>query len=229
MRPKSSMLPRSKLPYIVFAAGLVLSLIYFTIMYTTRIDPSRNQLPKNELQNFITFRPEIAEKIFLGNPNASLTIIVYSNPSTATFKNYYREVFAYIDSEYLSKGKARYYHKDYLLPDDVKKKSFNFNVSRYLYCLASQNKSGYWTNFFYLANSTDAQAIIMETEVNRDCYESSYSYLEKEANENLLFGIISVPTMFVGINGFDNSVIYGIPSVQDFRRVIRQKEISLGI
>jgi hypothetical protein len=53
--------------------------------------------------------------------------------------------------------------------------------------------------------------------------------LKKESRENQLYGILSEPTFYMGINNYDNTVISGIPSENRFRLTVRDKEIALGL
>jgi hypothetical protein len=205
---------------LIFSILILCSLIYIPIIYFVEFKPIFQD--QEDLIKLVDFRPEISKKSFLGKENAPITVTAYYGFDCDSCNKNYNSLYNHLLTDYINKGIIKYYHKPLLLPLDISEKNQNYEITKFLDCIEKEKPEEYW--FYHdnlLQNLTN-----FNFSISKDCVNTEL--LNREAEENLFFGLIVEPTLFIGIKGQDNTIITGIPSVSKLRRTIRYKEISLG-
>ena len=195
---------------IIFIILALFSAIFFVYVYPFIYD-------KNITDFQISPRFVNTTNIFYGNASAPISIITYSGFTCSACKKYYNEIFLQIEKEYINKNKVKYYHKTFLSKADLKNNNTEFKLSNALFCVKQRNPAKYW-EFYKLLFSKNVAEI-----------ESQDCGFDNEIDERIFFGINEQPTIIVGINGRQNTLIYGLPTWHKLNKTIRQKEIFLGV
>lgn len=221
----------NKVIFILFVTLLLISLTYFIILYLEKVVPIIEE-SKKPLLEVLNFRPDNQE-MFYGNSSAPITIIAYSGFLCKECKNYYNGPFLYIKENYINTGKVRYYYLPFLTNEDISNLSLEYNISKYLYCSEQIKSEYYWQDFesFFKNNQEDSADMINNGKSRfQDCFNKEADiFIRSKQKENNFFGIVIQPTLFIGIDNTDNTILNGVPQIRNIDRAIRQKEITIGM
>lgn len=230
MKKKSNSSSNRFIVYSLLFFFVVLPVLYFIFLFSIKVIPVLSGSNKS-IFSLVTYRPNSGEG-FKGDADASITFIVYSGFFCSECRSFYSNTYKYLEENYIRTGKARYYYSPFVTKQDIKGRSIEYNVSRYLYCLDKAGSADYWDryDFFFRASEEEAKSIVSSSKgVYGTCFEQdAVEGLAALQEENNFFGINSQPALFMGIDRTDNSALYGVPKIDLLKRVIRQKEITLG-
>lgn len=229
MKKKSNKLS-AKLAYILVIILIISSLTYFSLLYFLKITPALGTANKT-LADIVNFRQQ-PQKMVYGNSSASITITAYSGFACRECRDFYGSLFLYLKENHINKSNVRYYYAPFVVREDIDSENIEYNISRYLYCSSEAGSIDFWEEYesFFLMSASESQEYIDSAKGNFfECYEKySGNAINIRHNENLFFGINSQPTLIIGVENADNSIIIGVPSEESLERIIRQKEISIG-
>ncbi len=191
-------------------------------------------LDKENIGRIVSFKPDIEEEYFLGKDDAPITIVVYTSIGCPSCISFHEEIYPYLKKNHIDTGKARYYHKFFALPQEIEQKTGDYNLSRFLYCAGRHNKPNYYNYYevLFRIGDTDFENLLnlnLDSKKFSDCYVDTEQKFPTEAEHNILFGVVSQPTIFIGVNNVDNIVLTGVPTTEIMRKTIKQKEIELGM
>jgi len=218
------------------------SIIYYVI--ALRMEYNRNQVFKEDYDNkdfrnmysfFVLNNPLLSNRYYLGKENASITLVVVIDFKSGVGKKFYYEKVPEIKKLYVDPGYAKLYYKYYVTQDE-----FNRKKGRFIYAQAVQC----YTKLYGRATEKFHKALFNTTEQNislladtfaipikdfEECMnKSSFRVIQEDMIETMMFRIQG-PSIQIGIDGRDNTVLYGNPSISRINRTIRLKEIKIGI
>ncbi|NTV22952.1 MAG: thioredoxin domain-containing protein, partial [Nanoarchaeota archaeon] len=185
---------------------IVLCISYFSVVYAVRVTPV---IKTSGYQKLIDFKPEIDDSPYLGNITAPITIIVYNELGCDGCNAFYIQTYPYLYDNYIKTGKARLYYRPLLLGRDISEKSLNYNLTKSLLCTSDAGDK-YWEAFRKINVGEYYGPVECDIDMK----------LSDLAQENQFFGIIAGPTIYIGINNHDNTIITGIPAQDRLRRIL---------
>ncbi len=186
---------------------------------------------------YITSTPDIYNRSYYGNPNASVTMIAFLDKETESSEYFFDSIFPRLEEEFIKTDKIKFYFKHYLTIEDISQKNNKFLYATHLVCVESIKKEAYYQ--FYLdmleLNETRQISVLManynipKETMDKCLRENSFYEIKMDALEIENFGISGMsPRFYIGIDGRDNTVFDGIPQYSKFNRTIRQYEFSIG-
>jgi len=99
------------------------------------------------LYNFyVAAIPNTKERLYIGSPDAVITMTAYIDFTSGTSKQYMEDIFPFVKENYIDKGKLRYYHKNYLTQDDLDTGSARYMYAKSLSCFQSYDSE--WLDFY---------------------------------------------------------------------------------
>jgi hypothetical protein len=225
---------------------LIMVLIAFALYLTfsIKINSGRNQLFKNSYEqgnvqgaySALFFQsPAIENRPYIGFENAPLTIIVVVDFQSEPSKMFYEEKMPEIMNSYVNTGQAKLYHKYYIPREELEGRK-----SRFIYASASRCYNEFTfnrtTEFNEALFSTPedsigalAEAYSIPREAFLKCIENNtFQSLYEDMLETSQFSIQS-PSIYIGVNGQDNSLLLGNPSIGLIQKRMRVKQIKVGI
>jgi protein-disulfide isomerase len=184
---------------------------------------------------YITRTPIIDNRPFFGNKNADINLIGYLEFNSEESKYFILEVFPKIEKDYIKNGKMRFFHKNYVTKNDFKEQNENFFYAVSLNCVEEIKSEIFWDFYFDLFNIDLKEIKILLKKYNisekkfSDCLKNpNLDVIKEDSSEVENFDIVGMnPKFYIGI-GRDNSDIYGVPSYERFKRVIRQYQLIMG-
>ncbi len=227
----------------LLAIGLVLfSASYFAFVpyYDAARNPYVSELVQKQdsrglIDNYFISDPDLSTCKFIGSPDAPMTIVTYLSFSSGSSKEFIDNLYPDIEAEFISTGKARICFKAYLPLEDYTGRKNNFIYRNALACLDKMHESNDISHIESLYELGADPAALSERfnlssdKLNTCIDKGSDPVLKSEMAETEKLTIGSaLPTIYVGIGGKTNSVLFGSPSYTRLRRVIRTKDIMLG-
>lgn len=232
---------KTKFAIYTFVLTIITSVIaaasFYKMEYENKLGVEENDLSPYLYGFYVSKNPQIQDKFFYGNKDASITMIAFLDFSSDPSKNFIRDIFPRIKEDYIDEGNMRYYYKNYITFEDISEKSDNYRYSIAMLCVSNLNKENNYNFYFDLFHTSQDEIPdlikkyeITETEFD-SCVKNEYSLKQLYNNaleiENL--GIIGVnQRIYIGIAGKDNTIFTGIPKYPKFQDVIRQYEIQVG-
>lgn len=186
---------------------------------------------------YVSATPNIQNREYLGNPNASIFIIDFIDINSNSSRYFISEIFPKLKEEYIDSGKARFYHKNYITKDDFIAKNERFIYAQALACVIHLKKEVYYNFYFNLfeLNSTDEIPTLLgkyniSLRQFADCMQNNqFENIIEDYSEAENFGMVGIsPRFYVGIDDRANTIINGIPKYDKFKKAIREYEILLG-
>jgi len=164
---------------------------------------------------YISSTPDINNRPYLGNQNASISIVVYLEYNSSSSKIFFEEIFPMIESDYINTGKARFYYKNHVSIENFKNDELNYRYAKHIECHQQTVGKGYYDIVF--GNVTKL--------IDCDMPDS----LKQDISEVENFGMVGLsPRIYIGIMGQDYTIIDGIPSYNRLRRAILNYQTQLG-
>ncbi|MFH1915770.1 MAG: thioredoxin domain-containing protein [Nanoarchaeota archaeon] len=185
---------------------------------------------------YLSATPNVAGRPWVGDANAPITVIAYLSPESESSRFFLQEIYPMIESEYLGTGKARLIYKTYVTADDIGQKNDIFIKAAFLECVG-QLKPAEYQAVWVKTLSTGAQQLGtlvdefgFSQEEFRSCLDArSFPLLSENALEIENFGMLGIePRFYIGLNGRDNTVVDGIPSLARFKRTLRNYQLIIG-
>ena len=230
--------------YLLFA--LVLSFLAIGAYIFYKREYTDNPLIKDNLKPFdldhisnfyITFTPDIDNRSYYGNPNASVTIIAFLDKDSESSEYFFNSIFPQLEEEFIKTDKIKFYSKHYLTMEDISQKSNKFLYAANLVCMQSIKKESSYSFYFDTPKLNETGQLSALTEkynisqkaLNKCLRENNFNEIKMDALEIENFGISGMsPRFYIGIDGKDNTILNGIPKYSKFNRTIQQYEFSIG-
>lgn len=170
---------------------------------------------------------------FLGDPKAKVTIVVvvdFSSPASAAA---YTAIIPSIMQTYVDTGQAKLYHKYYLLQNEFDGQTGRFIKAAAATCflLAGGNDT---IAFHQALFNTSPEAIgalasrFNLTPAFQACLQQPPQSLAEDALETETFRI-TAPSLRIGVDLQDETILTGEPSTTRIDSTIRTKQITLGL
>jgi len=184
---------------------------------------------------YITRIPNLGNRFFFGNENASINLIAYLDLNSESSRYFISETFPNIENEYIKPGKIKFFHKNYVTFQDFKEKNENFMYAVYLTCAEEIKREVFWNFYFDLFNSEikEMPSLLekygIPTKEFDNCLKNpNLEKIKEDVSEVENFYIVGMnPKFYIGI-GRDNRVIEGVPNYNKFKRIIRQYQLVIG-
>jgi protein-disulfide isomerase len=186
-------------------------------------------------KNYISIKPQVDGREFIGNSNASITMIAFLDLSAKPSRDFMTNMFPVIVHEYVETGKIRFYMKYSISKEDINKKSAAYLLIKKLDCIR-QLESG----SFYLATLDASKEGEISIDRIKEVYgieeESLNSCINSKDSDELLQDAIDYerqaivgysPVLLVGIDGTYTSLL-GIPEYKNLKRVIKDYQRQIG-
>jgi hypothetical protein len=221
---------------------LIAPLIYFRIAVKREYDRNsvfqENYLNKDFQEIYRTYvvtKPEITNRAYLGKEKAPLTIIVVVDFASNLSKKFYYEKVPEIIGLYVEPGYARLYHKYHILADEFNEKKGRFIYANAVQCYAELGGKELEEFHKGLFNTSEekipalADKFGILTKDFTDCLEKdSFEALYEDMMETRMYRIQG-PSVQIGIDERDYTVLFGNPSIVQINKTIRMKQIKIGI
>jgi len=229
-------------------ALLIMCIIFLAlIIYASfgfRILSNHNELFSNSWEkkdligayNALAFQhPAINSRPWLGLQSAPITIIVVVDYQSEFSKKFYNEKMPDIAKQYVSSGQARLYHKYYIIREELRERK-----GRFIYASASRcynefafNNTIEFNQALFNTPENDIDALADDFKLPKEEFlkcvrESNFQALYEDMIETEEFTIHS-PSIYLGVNGGDNTLVIGNPSMELIQKRMRLKQIKVGI
>jgi len=241
--------PKRKI--ILIFCAIILAMIIYSVV-TLRIVSAKNPLFRQSYEQkdvigaydaLFNNIPATSNRPYLGLQNAPLTIMIVIDFKSDSARSFYDEKMPEIKKAYVDTGQARLYHKYIITSDEL-----NTRTGRFIYSIASRCYNEFDFNrtvdFNMALFRTDMASIDMNSEITLgrladefqitkesflQCVKnSSFKELYQDAQETEDLSIQS-PSIQLGVNGQDNIVLYGNPSMELIQKRMRLQQIKVGI
>lgn len=191
---------------------------------------------KNFYDFYITSNPNIDGRSYYGSEDASITIIVYLDPSSESSRQFIKDILPQTMNDFINPRYARFYPKNYITMGDFNEKNERFIYAQSQLCVKQFKEDSF--HDFYLElfdiESTDEIVELVKKynisgkEFNECLKEQEFEELKQDMAEVEIYGIAGNPRIYIGILGTDNTILDGIPNYIRFRRTIRDYQTTIG-
>ena len=230
--------------YLIFL--LVISFLAISAYTFYKKEYLNNALIKDNLKLFdtkyiynfyIKFTPDINNRNYYGNPNASVTMTAFLDIDSQSSKYFMNNIFPKLEEEFIKTGKIKFYSKNYLTIQDFTQKNNKFLYAAYLMCVKSIKKEKYYSFYFDMFKLNGIEQIsgligkynLSKEMIDKCLQEKSFNEMNIDILEVENFGVAGIsPRFYIGIDGIDNVILDGVPKYPEFNRTIRQQEFSIG-
>jgi len=187
----------------------------------------------NLVEFYSALEPNADNTPFLGNSDASVTLITYFDITSEDTNVFFSDFFPLIKEEFINEGKLRYYQKHYITDEDYQKKTDRYIYVKSMLCIAKLDKEKYYDVYFD----------ILETKKDVMYYADKYNItgmvdcvLNEELEEIQLniaeiskLGMLGIKQrLYLGIDGIDNQIIDGTPNYENFQREVKKMLFEVG-
>ncbi|HYD03052.1 MAG TPA: thioredoxin domain-containing protein [Alphaproteobacteria bacterium] len=230
--------------FVIIASVLIIAFlaIYGVLGFNIMMDRNEylkqgyeNKDYKQVFESIAIVTPEISEISYEGNSNAPLTIVIVHDFTSSESGEFYKEKIPELKSRYVDSGQARIYHKYIITRSEFENKEGRYNEIQAARCfndLTDINSVAFHLDIIStgLDNAIANIGIYnIEREEFERCYNNKYYksiYIDMIETEQ--FSILG-PSIYLGINGKENIVMYGNPDIDEIYDSIRLKEIRVGL
>ncbi len=179
--------------------------------------------------------PNINGRLFYGDPAAPLTMVAYLDTRAPSSHYFMREIFPSLEREYIGTGKLKFYFKQYILLSDFEKRNEHYTDAAAMACVRTLAPVHYYDILFsQLTTDATLKNQITRYNISLSAYDAciemaDFPELREDISEIEQFGMVGLNQRFyIGLDGSDNTIINGVPEYQNFRRIIRLHQITLG-
>ena len=155
----------------------------------------------------------ITQEPFKGNPEATLTVIEFTDYQCPFCRKYAKQTLPYLERDYIDTGKIKYVVRDFPL-QSLHREAFQAAVAAD--CAGEQGK--YWEMHDRLLNSTSstygaweqhAEAIGLDDSQFQSCLQSEHpgQGVQEDLAEGRKVGVRGTPTFFLGVSDKNNEKI----------------------
>lgn len=214
---------------------LVIGYVYFAIQTEKSRNPLINESNLEETyQLYVTSNPLTENRLIEGQNSAQITIISVLDLNSNESNKFYQETIKQIREEYIKTGQVKIQYKYYITNQDKSEQTDRYLKAKAIYCYTQSNGK----NITEIHNKIMYKDNINTIEVNElnMNYEKYFDCIRNQEPKQLIQDIIETeqfrieaPSLIIGINGKDNTRLYGQPSEDILRRTIRNQQIKLGI
>lgn len=220
----------------------IASIIYYLIDF--QLELGKNDIAKDNFdqKNYVeTFQaislnsPEISEIKYEGYESAPLSIIFVADLNSRQSNEFYKNIFPELHKKYVQTGQAKLYHKYIISKEELDSKIGVYSKIQAARCFANLSTNSTITFQIILAQATGndfsslAKSQGVDIEEFRTCIstkEFKSNYLDMLETEQF---IITSPSIYLGVNGGDNTIMHGTPSLENIYKKMRLKEIKVGL
>ncbi|MBS3158005.1 hypothetical protein J4206_01830 [Candidatus Woesearchaeota archaeon] len=201
----------------------------------------KQKLDSNEIDYIYDFYtdapPNHRDMAFLGDDDAPIKFVAYLDIASGSSKFFILSILPLLKENYIDKGIIKFYAKQPITNDDLKKHTDKFIYYKSLLCIREIKKEVYFKFYFdlYYNQSIDDISYLLDKHgISAEGYEECMRDRDFEAaaidiSETENFGIIGInPKFYIGIDGTDFTAIEGIPKFNRFNRTIKDYEILIG-
>jgi hypothetical protein len=230
--------------FVIITTALILAFlaVYGTIGFNTMMDRNdyvrqsyENKDYKEMFENLAIVTPEISEIGYEGSPSAPLTIIIVHDFTSSESSEFYKTKVPELKAKYVDTNQARIYHKYIITRSEYENKEGRYHEIQAARCFNELSDISSVAFHIDIASTGLDNAIanmgiydIYPSEFD-DCYNNKYyksTYIDMVETEQ--FSILG-PSIYLGINGKENTVMYGNPDLDEIYDNMRLKEIRVGL
>lgn len=235
---KKTKLPK-QVSYITFISAILILVPCFLYLNEITKKPILEEKIESKDAAYLTKfylkkTPNIDGRIFLGKESAPITIISYLDLSGRSSIGFIEKTFPTIKG-HIDSGEVRFYHKYHLTTNDITGQTKNYILSRSLYCIGNIQAESYYDIYFdMILKDTKIEELIKEYNLSdkefSDCMAAGLPHeILEDISEAENLGVVGInPKLYIGIDGNDNTVLEGVPRIEQLNRVLRQKETIVG-
>jgi len=226
-----------------------LSMLTYIVMiamgfYSTEFDKKpvvQDKIKDNDIgylyDFYVSGTPDINERPFIGKKDAAITLVAYMDNQGESSRYFINEIFPTLKTEYMDEGKVRFYYKPFIIADDISKKTDRFIYAMSLDCIIEINPEAYFSYASELFKATSKKDIIDIASKNglnvtelQECMAADPNrFLLEDLSEINNFGLTGItPVFYVGIEDTNTKILDGVPSIDKFRKTIKQLEFAIG-
>ena len=217
--------------FLVLFALLGAAVTAFSLMAELgRADMVSRGASQSSLIDYYSGEPLLDKHPMIGMSEAQLTFIVIIDFQSDDSKNFYQTLMPQLIQEYVNDGEARVYHKYYITEAEYQDKTGRFKYSSAALCyynLGGDDIQGFHESLFSRDVEATKEAYGLGKDFD-DCLGQDSVELRHDTLESSTFRISS-PSLLIGIDGRDNTVLHGTPSMARINRAVRYQQVKLGI
>jgi len=234
---------KKKIMVIMMLCILAIGFIAFAAV-SISINSGKNQLFKSSYEqgdlqgaySAMFFQsPAIENRPYIGFEDAPLTMIVVIDFKSELSKEFYQEKMGELEQIYINTGQARLYHKYYISREELEDRK-----GRFIYASASRcynqltfNKTIEFNQALFNTPESQIGALAEQFGLPRGAFtncmkDSQFQSLYEDMLETEQFTVQS-PSIYLGVDGNDNNLLIGNPSLDLIKKRMRLKQIKVGI
>jgi len=180
------------------------------------------------LNELIRPQLQLGDRPALGQSDSPLQIVEVVDFNNKASEAQYKALLPFLQKNYLTNGTARLYHKYILTAEEYKQKKGRFKYAAAALCLPEQNESVHFHELLFETSEEKLPVITRRYGINLTrCLQTSAKMLRTDMLETKLLRIMA-PSIRLSIDGRDETILLGDPSVQRVKKSLRNKEVLLG-
>lgn len=175
----------------------------------------------------------LRDRAFLGEESAPVTITAIVDFTSESNREYYNEIIPLLEKHYVETGQAKLYHKHYVTREEYVEKRGRFKYARAVACYSEAGGAEpiAFHQALFAVTEEEIPGLAQEFGLGEDftsCLESVPSTVYEDMLETRLFRIRS-PSLHVGLNEQEYTILTGRQSMAQINQTIRSKQVTLGI
>ena len=222
---------------LIFIAIIIIVIIYayFAVQTEKTRNPLLNESTAEETyQLYVTNNPLVKNRLTEGSEEAKVTITAILDLESESSKQFYEETIKKIREEYIKTGQVKLNYKYYVTKQDKEEKTDRYIKAKAIYCYTESkgtNITQIHQKIMYSKNTNTIEINKLNMNYNQylNCIENQEP---KQLTEDIIESEqyrIQAPSLIIGINNQDTTVLYGQPTDEILRRTIRNQQIKMGI
>lgn len=229
---------------IIIITGLIIVFMIFFVISTLKSELINKPILKDKIDqkeytdiyNFYSnTKPSINNLEEYGSKNASITMVVYIDPTSKNIDYFLENIFPTIKKEYIDTNNVKFYFKNYITNLDLKEKSERYIKVKTINCIYKIKKEKYYNFIFQMkSNEYKIDEFMNQNNISSQQFYSclnnqSLNKMKEDVSEIYQLGLVGLnPRIYIGIKNTENTIINGIPNIDRIKKVIRDKKITLG-
>jgi hypothetical protein len=225
--------------FLILAALLIAATLYYVL--AVRFEYGRNQMLQQNLAQkdytgiynfYVANRLVLGNRSAIGNPEAMVTIVAVVDFLSNASRDEYAAAIPEIKRLYLDTGQARLLHKYYLTEEELQQKTGRFKYAAAAICFPASQDAVLFHQALFTTPPDRIEELVREQNLSEptfsDCEAGAAAMLAEDAFETDTFRVMS-PSLRIGIQEQDETVLVGNPAFARINRTIREKQVTIGI
>lgn len=229
---------------IIIITGLIIVFMIFFVVSTLKSELINKPILKDKIEQkeytdiyhfYSNTKPLIDNLEQYGSKNASITMVVYIDPTSKNTDYFLKNIFPIIKKEYIDTNNLKFYFKNYITNLDLKEKNERYIKVKTINCISKIKKEKYYDFIFQMkSNEYKIDKFMNQNNISSQKFYSclnnqSLNEMNQDISEIYQLGLIGLnPRIYIGIKNTGNTIVNGIPNINIIKKIIKNKKITLG-